>query len=220
MFVSAKGKKQSQARQLQCQEQCIKHIPYYLSGLSSAHFFRQPFSKQLYTDFKSLSMSRAKVVSLVPTSTSASITLISAVHVVLIEFCCKQRNSRNFRPKTSGDMSYNSFKADWSLKDGLDMESRAPPWKTFQPANSRESAVANFDNLTCLREVGGVVGGLRYLRRCHKLTPSRFLPFFAAPGLLSLLVRFFRSSTLTESLAQFTKPQSKIQNPTLQFDLD
>ena len=26
-------------------EQCINHIPYYLSGLSSAHFFRQPFSK-------------------------------------------------------------------------------------------------------------------------------------------------------------------------------
>ena len=29
-------------------EQCIGHIPYYLSGLSRAHFFRQPFSKQLY----------------------------------------------------------------------------------------------------------------------------------------------------------------------------
>ena len=27
------------------QEQCIDHIPYYLSGLSHAHFFRQPFSK-------------------------------------------------------------------------------------------------------------------------------------------------------------------------------
>ena len=31
------------------QEQCIDHIPYYLSGLSRAHIFRQPFSKQLYT---------------------------------------------------------------------------------------------------------------------------------------------------------------------------
>ena len=31
--------------QLQCQEQCIDHIPYYLSGLSCTHFFRQPFSK-------------------------------------------------------------------------------------------------------------------------------------------------------------------------------
>ena len=29
-------------------EQCIDHIPYYLSRLSRAHFFRQPFSKQLY----------------------------------------------------------------------------------------------------------------------------------------------------------------------------
>ena len=26
-------------------EQCIDHIPYYLSGLSRAQFFRQPFSK-------------------------------------------------------------------------------------------------------------------------------------------------------------------------------
>ena len=26
-------------------KQCIDHIPYYLSGLSRAHFFRQPFSK-------------------------------------------------------------------------------------------------------------------------------------------------------------------------------
>ena len=30
-------------------EPCIDHIPYYLSGLSRAHFFRQPFSKQLYS---------------------------------------------------------------------------------------------------------------------------------------------------------------------------
>ena len=27
------------------QEQCIDHVPYYLSGLSCAQFFRQPFSK-------------------------------------------------------------------------------------------------------------------------------------------------------------------------------
>ena len=27
------------------QEQCIDYIPYFLSGLSRAHFFRQPFSK-------------------------------------------------------------------------------------------------------------------------------------------------------------------------------
>ena len=30
-------------------EQCIDHIPYYLSGMSRAYFFRQPFAKQLYT---------------------------------------------------------------------------------------------------------------------------------------------------------------------------
>ena len=27
------------------EEQCIYHIPYYLSELARAHFFRQPFSK-------------------------------------------------------------------------------------------------------------------------------------------------------------------------------
>ena len=45
MSASAKGQQQKQVRQLQCQEQCIDHISYYLSGLSRAHFFRQPFSK-------------------------------------------------------------------------------------------------------------------------------------------------------------------------------
>ena len=45
MFASAKGKQQKKVRQLQCQEQRIAHIPYYLSRLSRAHFFRQPFSK-------------------------------------------------------------------------------------------------------------------------------------------------------------------------------
>ena len=29
----------------------VDHIPYYLSGLSCAHFFRQPFSKLLYMIF-------------------------------------------------------------------------------------------------------------------------------------------------------------------------
>ena len=45
MFASAKRKQQKQAQQLQCQEQCIDHIPYYLSGLLRAQFFRQPFAK-------------------------------------------------------------------------------------------------------------------------------------------------------------------------------
>ena len=30
------------------QEQCIDHIPYYLSGLSRAHFFGKPLSKYTY----------------------------------------------------------------------------------------------------------------------------------------------------------------------------
>ena len=48
MFASAKGKWQKLFRQLQCQKQWIDRIPYYLSGLSRAHFFRQPFSKKLH----------------------------------------------------------------------------------------------------------------------------------------------------------------------------
>ena len=43
MFASAKGKQQKQVRQLQRREQCIDHIPYYLSGLSRAHFFPTTF---------------------------------------------------------------------------------------------------------------------------------------------------------------------------------
>ena len=38
MFASAKGKQQKGVRQLKCQEHCIDHIPFYLSGLSRAHF--------------------------------------------------------------------------------------------------------------------------------------------------------------------------------------
>ena len=49
MSVSGKGKQQKQVRQLRCQEQCIEHTRYNLSGLSRAHFFREPFLKQLYT---------------------------------------------------------------------------------------------------------------------------------------------------------------------------
>ena len=45
VHVSGKGKQQKLVRQLRCQEQCIKHTRYNLSGLSRAHFFREPFSK-------------------------------------------------------------------------------------------------------------------------------------------------------------------------------
>ena len=38
MSASAKGKQYKKVRQLQCQEQSIDHIPYYLSGMSPAHF--------------------------------------------------------------------------------------------------------------------------------------------------------------------------------------
>ena len=38
MCASAKGKQQKWIQQLQCQGQCIEHIPYYLSGLSRALF--------------------------------------------------------------------------------------------------------------------------------------------------------------------------------------
>ena len=47
MFASAKGKQKKQVRLRQCQEQGIDHILYYLSRLSGARFFLQPFLKQL-----------------------------------------------------------------------------------------------------------------------------------------------------------------------------
>ena len=43
-------------------EQCIDHIPYYLSGLSRAHFFRQPFSKQLYSKARLVSIETSRLV--------------------------------------------------------------------------------------------------------------------------------------------------------------
>ena len=38
MFASTRGKEQKRVRHLQCQEQCIDHIPYYLSGMARALF--------------------------------------------------------------------------------------------------------------------------------------------------------------------------------------
>ena len=45
MCASTKGKQQKYFRQLQGQEQFIDHILYYISGLSRAHVFRQPYLK-------------------------------------------------------------------------------------------------------------------------------------------------------------------------------
>ena len=43
MYASVKVRQQKQVRQLQCQEQCIDHVRYYLSGLSRAHLFSTTF---------------------------------------------------------------------------------------------------------------------------------------------------------------------------------
>ena len=51
-FASTKGSNKSRFDSFSRYEQCIDHIPYYLSGLPLAHFFRQPFSKQLYTSWR------------------------------------------------------------------------------------------------------------------------------------------------------------------------
>ena len=48
MFASAKRESnESRFESYSVREQCIDYIPYYLSGLSRAHFFPQPFSRQL-----------------------------------------------------------------------------------------------------------------------------------------------------------------------------
>ena len=40
MFARAKGEQQKQVRQLQCQDQCNDHVPYYLLGLSRTLFLQ------------------------------------------------------------------------------------------------------------------------------------------------------------------------------------
>ena len=50
MFPSAKAKHQKLVRQLQCQKQCIDHIPYDLSGLSRA-LFSDNLSRNSCIDF-------------------------------------------------------------------------------------------------------------------------------------------------------------------------
>ena len=45
VFASVKESNKSRFDSYSRQEQCIDHIPYYLSGLSHAHFFQQPLSK-------------------------------------------------------------------------------------------------------------------------------------------------------------------------------
>ena len=66
MSVSAKGKQQKLVRQLQCQEQCIEHIPYYLSGLSRASFPTTFLEIAVYglnqTDFKKVYRSCVSVL--------------------------------------------------------------------------------------------------------------------------------------------------------------
>ena len=44
MFASATRKQQKKVRHLQCQEQCIDHIPYYLSD-SRVHSFSNNLSR-------------------------------------------------------------------------------------------------------------------------------------------------------------------------------
>ena len=43
MYASFKVKQQKQVRQLLCQEQCLDHVPYYLSELLHAQFFPTTF---------------------------------------------------------------------------------------------------------------------------------------------------------------------------------
>ena len=112
-----------------------------------------------------------------------------------IEFCCKQRNSRNLRLKTSGDMSYNSCKTGRSSKDGLasDLERHLGKlWShEVQPANSGESFLAHFDMLTR----GG--RGRRWYEVLKKmLTGSLFLPSrrFLLNHVFAALALFFRFS--------------------------
>ena len=93
--------------------------------------------------------------------------------------------------------------------DGLDMESRTPPWKAlfiYMKFSPQTRANPPLQILTCLHEVGGVVLPSRRFSLTYYV--------FAAPLLLSLIY------TDREPGTAYCRPQSKIQNPTLQFDLD
>ena len=76
------------------------------------------------------------------------------------------------------DMSYISGKTGWSLKDGLEGHLGKLCTHDVQPANSHESLLAHFGILTCLHEMSGLVGGLRYLRRCLQALPSSLPAIF------------------------------------------
>ena len=108
------------------------------------------------------------------------------------EFRCKQRNPRNLRPKTWGDMSYNSFKAGRSSKDTM-----AQIWNLerhlgkhcsneVQPENSCESAFANFDMFTRAGRGSG-------RKRCLQAPPFSLPAVFRSLS-FSLLPCFFRFS--------------------------
>ena len=49
MFARAKKSNKSRFDSYSVKNKCIDHISYYLLGVSSAQFLRQPFSKLLYT---------------------------------------------------------------------------------------------------------------------------------------------------------------------------
>ena len=76
----------------------------------------------------------------------------------------------------------------------------------------KPSDTASFDGLTFdiltretvfYKEVSGIVGGLWYLKWCLQAAPPFSHPAVSRSfAILSLLARFFRSSALTESLAQ------------------
>ena len=117
-------------------------------------------------------------------------------------------------PRHHGDMSYNIVKAGRSSKDGLDMESRTPAWKAlFTWSSARELARIrpckfwHFDMFTWGGRGSGRIEVFNNMLSGAPLLPSRRFSLthvFAALVLLSLLVPFFLSSRLTESLAQTT----------------
>ena len=134
-------------------------------------------------------------------------------------------------PRHHGDMSYNIFKAGRSSKDGLDMESRTPPWKAlFAWSSARELTRIrprkfwHFDMFTWGGRGSGRIEEFKKMLTGAPLLPSRRFSLthvFAALVLLSLLVPFFSLIYADrEPGTDYCKPQSKIQNPTLQFDLD
>ena len=103
------------------------------------------------------------------------------------EFYCKQRNSRTFVPRQE---TCHIFPAEPPVFEG-----HLGNLCTHDHFSPRTCANPSLHILPFLRKVGGVVGGLKYLRGCLQALPFSLLAVFAR-SLMRCLRAFFASRSL------------------------